>query len=33
MRSFWPQYDFPWGMNEMKHTKDGIRIVTGKGNG
>jgi saccharopine dehydrogenase (NAD+, L-lysine-forming) len=26
-----PQYDFPWGMNEMKRTKDGIRIVTGKG--
>jgi hypothetical protein len=26
-----PEYDFPWGMNEMKRTKDGIRIVTGKG--
>jgi len=25
-----PEYDFPWGMNEMKRTKDGLRIVTGK---
>ena len=25
-----PQYDFPWGMNEMEQTKEGIKIVTGK---
>ncbi|HTP09290.1 MAG TPA: saccharopine dehydrogenase C-terminal domain-containing protein, partial [Anaerolineae bacterium] len=25
-----PPYDFPWGMNEMKRTKDGLRIVTAK---
>jgi saccharopine dehydrogenase (NAD+, L-lysine-forming) len=25
-----PQYDFPWGMKEMKRTKDGVRIVKAK---
>jgi hypothetical protein len=23
----WPQYDFPWDMNEMKQTPEGIRIA------
>ncbi len=25
-----PQYDFPWGMKEMKQTKEGVKIVMGK---
>ncbi len=30
LRSFWPQYDFPWGVNEMKQTEEGIKIVAEK---
>ena len=33
LHSFQPQYDFPWGLNEMEQTGEGVRIATGKNKG